>query len=168
MQDPDPELNFITAITDSQSQMRCYIAKILSNAPATDDVLQEANKVLWAKRDEWQQDTPFLKWAYRVCFFQAKAYLRDRSRERLVFDEDLVELLATDEVEYSDTDLQRALAACLAKASDTARELLVRRYVEGDSVKSLAERLALSPNALSQKLRRYRYQLQVCIENQTS
>ena len=73
------------------------MAKLLANSSSTDDVLQECNKVLWIKREEWDSETIFLKWAYRVCFFQVKAYFRNQSREKLVFNDELLEIMGREE-----------------------------------------------------------------------
>ena len=73
MDSPDTETLFVAELTKAQTKMRIYLAKLLANSPSTDDVLQECNKVLWVTRDDRDPETLFLKWAYRVCFFQVKA-----------------------------------------------------------------------------------------------
>ena len=62
----EQDSRFVNELTKAQTKMRAYIAKLLGNSPATDDVLQECNKLLWIKRKDWDPDTIFLKWAYRV------------------------------------------------------------------------------------------------------
>ena len=93
MQETDQDSLFVSELTRAQSKMRIYLAKLLANSPSTDDVLQECNKVLWVKSSDWKPETIFLKWAYRVCFFQVKAYFRNQSREKLVFNDELFDLL---------------------------------------------------------------------------
>ena len=93
MQESDQDSLFVSELTLAQAKMRNYLAKLLANSPSTDDVLQECNKVLWVKRSDWDPQTIFLKWAYRVCFFQVKAYFRNQSREKLVFNGELLDLL---------------------------------------------------------------------------
>ena len=97
MQETDQDSLFVTELTRAQAKMRIYLAKLLANSPSTDDVLQECNKVLWVKRSDWKPGTIFLKWAYRVCFFQVKAYFRNQSREKLVFNDELLDLLGSEE-----------------------------------------------------------------------
>jgi len=110
--DEELESAFVIEIAQSQPMMRSYLAKLLANSISTDDVLQEANKILWIKRADWDPETAFLKWAYRICYFQAKAFLRDAKRERLVFREDLFEVLAAEEPrDETPRERERALAA---------------------------------------------------------
>ena len=68
----DPDSVFVSELTKAQVKMRIYLAKLLANSPSTDDVLQSAIKFR-VKRKDWNSETIFLKWAYRVCFFQVKA-----------------------------------------------------------------------------------------------
>ena len=145
--------------------MRIYLAKLLANSPSTDDVLQECNKVLWVKRSDWKPGTIFLKWAYRVCFFQVKAYFRNQSREKLVFNDELLDLLGSEEPDNSaPKEREEAMNKCLDKIDSQERSLLLERYQGEMSVEQLAKREGLQPNTLSQKLLRLRHQLQVCIQ----
>ena len=54
---------FVSEVTAAQPKMRSYIAKLVANASSVDDILQESNRVLWEKREDWQEGTVFLKWA---------------------------------------------------------------------------------------------------------
>jgi RNA polymerase sigma-70 factor (ECF subfamily) len=165
MPTPDTESLFVAELTKAQVKMRIYLAKLLANSPSTDDVLQECNKVLWVKRDDWDPETIFLKWAYRVCFFQVKAYFRNQSREKLVFNDELLDILGK---EYPDQnnpkDREIAMNQCLGKLDNQDRSLLLERYQGELSVDQLAQREGISPNTLSQKLLRLRHQLLICIQ----
>ena len=165
MQETDQDSLFVSELTRAQAKMRIYLAKLLANSPSTDDVLQECNKVLWVKRSDWKPETIFLKWAYRVCFFQVKAYFRNQSREKLVFNDELLDLLGSEEPDNSPPkEREEAMNKCLDKIDSQERSLLLERYQGEMSVEQLAKREGLQPNTLSQKLLRLRHQLQVCIQ----
>ena len=165
MQETDQDSLFVSELTRAQAKMRIYLAKLLANSPSTDDVLQECNKVLWVKRSDWKPGTIFLKWAYRVCFFQVKAYFRNQSREKLVFNDELLDLLGSEEPDNSaPKEREEAMNKCLDKIDSQERSLLLERYQGEMSVEQLAKREGLQPNTLSQKLLRLRHQLQVCIQ----
>ena len=165
MQETDQDSLFVSELTRAQAKMRIYLAKLLANSPSTDDVLQECNKVLWVKRSDWKPGTIFLKWAYRVCFFQVKAYFRNQSREKLVFNDELLDLLGSEEPDNSaPKEREEAMNKCLDKIDSKERSLLLERYQGEMSVEQLAKREGLQPNTLSQKLLRLRHQLQVCIQ----
>ncbi|ADE53642.1 sigma-70 family RNA polymerase sigma factor [Coraliomargarita akajimensis] len=168
---PDSFLDdaFIVEISQAQVPLTAYVLKLCGNHHFAEDVLQETNVVLWKKRLDWDPATPFLKWAYRVAYFQTKAHFRDlqRDQKRLTFDNDLLDLLAEDEPQFhSMADLQDALNHCLGKMDTTKRTLLIRRYEGLDSVETIAAELEMSPNTLSQKLRRLRSRLAKCISTQ--
>ena len=166
MPTPDTESLFVSELTKAQVKMRVYLAKLLANSPSTDDVLQECNKVLWVKRNDWDPETIFLKWAYRVCFFQVKAYFRNQSREKLVFNGELLDLLGKEEPDDSATkERQEAMNKCLQKIDSHQRNLLLERYQGEVSVEKLANREGMQPNTLSQKLLRLRHQLLICIQS---
>ncbi|MEC8419953.1 MAG: sigma-70 family RNA polymerase sigma factor [Verrucomicrobiota bacterium] len=165
MQETDQDSLFVSELTRAQAKMRIYLAKLLANSPSTDDVLQECNKVLWVKRSDWKPETIFLKWAYRVCFFQVKAYFRNQSREKLVFNDELLDLLGSEEPDNSGSkEIEDAMNKCLDKINSQERSLLLERYQGEMSVEQLAKREGLQPNTLSQKLLRLRHQLLVCIQ----
>ena len=166
MEKPDQDSLFVSELTLAQAKMRNYLAKLLANSSSTDDVLQECNKVLWVKRSDWDPQTIFLKWAYRVCFFQVKAYLRNQSREKLVFNGELLDILGKEEPDESASkERQEAMNKCLRKIDSKERNLLLERYQGEISVEKLANREGIQPNTLSQKLLRLRHQLLICIQS---
>jgi RNA polymerase sigma-70 factor (ECF subfamily) len=165
MPTPETESLFVSELTKAQVKMRVYLAKLLANSPSTDDVLQECNKVLWVKRDDWDPETIFLKWAYRVCFFQVKAYFRNQSREKLVFNDELLDILGKDDpTEHNPKEREIAMNQCLGKLDNHDRALLLERYQGELSVDQLAKREGMSANTLSQKFLRLRHQLLICIQ----
>ena len=60
MDSNDQDSHFVNELTKAQSKMRAYVAKLLGNSPSTDDVLQECNKLLWVKREDWDPQTIFI------------------------------------------------------------------------------------------------------------
>ena len=165
MDSPEKETQFVAELTKAQTKMRIYLAKLLANSSSTDDVLQECNKVLWIKREEWDSETIFLKWAYRVCFFQVKAYFRDQSREKLVFNDELLDIMGKEDPDQTTPkDREVAMNECLQRLHDHDKSLLLERYQGELSVDQIALREGIPANTLSQKFLRLRHQLLTCIE----
>ena len=77
-------------LTGCQSQLYAYICSLTGNSIAAQNVLQEANLVLWDKAAEFDPSRPFLPWAYTFAYMQVLAWRKKRRRDRLVFDEDLM------------------------------------------------------------------------------
>lgn len=160
---------FLLEITESQTPLKAYIWKMVGNAHHVEDILQNTSVVLWQKRMDWDPETPFLKWAYRVAYFQTKAFLRDSAREkkRFVFNDALLDALAKDTPCFDSSEhLLDALGQCLSKLDQTKRSLLLKRYEADSNVEALATQAGYTPNALSQLLRRLRTKLSDCIAHQ--
>jgi RNA polymerase sigma-70 factor, ECF subfamily len=163
---------FVRRLTGCQPRLYAYITTLVLDSHEADDVLQQANLVMWEKLDEFLSCENFDALACRVAYFQVLAYRRDRSRERrrLLFDDQLIESLAT--VAGGQTNaLQGYLAAlrdCMAKLPDVQRELVRRRYEPGGSVNSIAADCGDSPNSVSASLYRIRKLLLACIRENLS
>lgn len=158
---------FVTQITRAQRQLHAFILSMVWNPAEADDVLQETNLVLWEKADEFDDQRPFLPWAMRFAQLQAMAWLkRNRRVQRVVFDDDLAQLLA--EEVAADEPLfearRKALAECLQKLGPEQRELIARRYEPDASVNAMADAGGTTPGAVSDRLRRIRRALLDCIQ----
>ena len=97
---------------------------------------------LWQKFDEFDATRDFRKWAFGVARYQALAYLRDRVRDRHVFDDALVHRLAEDAAAADQRhEAQReALDQCLQKLPAAQRELVLAAYTKGTRMDELAAR----------------------------
>lgn len=160
---------FVTQITRAQRPLHAFILSMVWNPTEADDVLQETNLVLWEKVAEFDASRPFLPWALRFAQFQALAWLkrRQRQQQRVVFDEDLVQLLADEATaELVFDDRRQALGVCLQKLSAEQRDLIARRYEPDGSVNVIAQAGGTTPKAISDRLRRIRHALLQCIQRQ--
>ncbi len=163
---PPPPAEFIAQITRSQRVLHAFIVSLVFHAADADDVLQEANIVLWRKAGEFDPTRDFLPWAMRIAQFQAMAHLKKKRRSRMSFDEELLALVAEEAIaEAGEADARRvALAGCLQKLPEDHRALVAQRYEPSGCVNDLAQRRGVTPKALSETLRRIRHGLLLCIE----
>ena len=123
---------------------------------------------LWQKAADWDPDTEFLPWAFTVARFTILSHCRDRKRDRLVFDEDVIQAMA-DEIEEAATafDYRReALAKCIKKLDHRQRGLLHDHYTICQSLRDIAEASGRSLSAVKMTLLRIRQQLSACIERE--
>lgn len=154
-------------IAGHQAALHRYILSLLPNSSLADDVLQETNLVLWRKAADYDPTQPFLAWAFGIARYQVMAARRDVGRDRHVFNDQLVDMLAD---EHADDDATRpmheALENCLGRLPHHQRELILARYEPGATVRFLAEARSQTPGALSVLLLRIRKSLEDCIERQ--
>lgn len=158
---------FVQLLTAEQFRLLQYIAMLLGDPHAANNVLQETNLVLWRKSGEFQPGTSFSAWARQVAYWQVQAYVRDRRRDRHVFSEQLIDQLANRDYETIDEAENRiALRHCLKQVSNSNLQLLRQRYEQGLSIASLAQRLGRTQSAVKVGLMRIRRALLKCIEKQ--
>ena len=160
------EERIVGLIARHQAELHRYILSLLPDRMLADDVVQETNLVLWRKAAEYNPAEPFLPWALTIAWYQVKAARRDAGRDRHVFDDSLVEILAAEhrEVDPVEGDLEQALERCLGELSEKQRQLILARYAPGASVQDLAAERNQSPTALSLSLMRIRKALESCVE----
>ncbi|MFI4873862.1 MAG: sigma-70 family RNA polymerase sigma factor [Blastopirellula sp. JB062] len=164
-----PKLNateqFIQLLTDHQNRLYGYIYSLIGDRNRTADVLQETNLVLWRKLDEFNPNQAFLPWAFSIARFQVLANVRDRKRDRMLLDTELVETLSSEAesmAEQFDTT-REALHRCMQTLSSRNRELIERRYFRAMPLTQIAEAISSSPGAIKVALLRVRKQLAACI-----
>ncbi|MEM7011093.1 MAG: sigma-70 family RNA polymerase sigma factor [Verrucomicrobiota bacterium] len=161
-----PNSEFLLQITDWQQRLFGYLVTLLGNVHDAHDVLQETNLVLWRKMEEFQEGTDFGAWARKVAWYQALAHLRDKKRDRHVFDDDVLEMIAEEEPENAgEEERELALRDCLAQLPEKQRKVIRCRYHDGDSVKKLAKDLGRKESAMKMMLMRIRQALMGCIES---
>lgn len=97
---------------------------------------------------------------------KALAFARDQMRDRLVFDADVMELLAAEVTSETDSYAaeREALDECLAKLDPTRRKLLEAAYAPGVRMDELAASLGRSPMSFYKALHRIRMTLMDCTE----
>ena len=160
---------YVKLLTGEQMNLLYYLTRILGDPQAAENVLQETNLVLWRKVGEFTMGTDFSKWARSIAIWQARAYVRDRNRDRHVFSEDLITQLSIRESHDAvESDARVALRECLKNIRDTNLEILRYRYEFGLRATVIAERVGRTETAIRALLLRMRKTLQGCIEAKLS
>lgn len=163
--DSDRSARFIALLTGVQSRLYAYLCTLLANADSARDVLQETNIVLWEKSADYDATRPFEAWAFRFAHFQALAWRKCQSRDRLVFDDVTLESLAAEfPAGHSAENELRALEECIGKLPEKQRALIERRYQSGDSVTGIAVNERKPANVVAAFLYRARKALAECIK----
>ena len=158
--------DFIRQLSASHNSLLAFILSLLPDIHAASDVLQEAHVEMWRKAEDFQPGTNFLAWACRIAHFKVLEARAKKRRSRLVFDDELVGMLAVEaeQHEVAASEVSGALEECLTQLSPRQRELVQNRYAPGGSVKKLAEKLGRSTQGLAVTLFRIRQSLLECIE----
>jgi RNA polymerase sigma-70 factor (ECF subfamily) len=161
-----PNAEFLLLLTNHQSALYAAIAALLGGVEGAQDVLQETNVALLEKASEYDSSRPFIPWAIAFARFQVLAWRKRQTRERLVLDEELVNALA-DRLSCSAPPSRQldALETCLGKLPDDWRRLVDARYLHGEAVQKIAQRMERSVNVVSVTLFRIRKALLNCMSS---
>lgn len=165
--DSDSE-EFVRLLTEAQGPVFGYILTLCPDRSRGRDLLQETNITLWKKAATFEEGTNFNAWACKVAYFHVLAFRRKMAREKLVFDDDILDYLAErNEDRFADDGPPKriqALQKCLTKLPDHHRKLVEARYQPKASVQNIAAEQGRTVGSVSQTLYRIRHNLMACIE----
>ncbi len=156
---------FLRAFTAHEPAVRAYVRRLVPARADADDVMQEVSVVLWEKFDTFREDGNFKAWAFGVARFEVLAWLRDRGRDRLVLDEEVVAKLAAESLdEEPRLERQReALEHCMKKVPEDQRALLMQAYQPESRIQEVARDSGRTVAGFYQWLHRMRRMLLECI-----
>jgi RNA polymerase sigma-70 factor (ECF subfamily) len=160
---------FVQRFAHHEPDLRRFIRSLLPTWTAVDEVVQQSAIVIWRKFDQYDPDTNFMKWACVIARFEALAYRRKMARDRLVFREDILELMAdegTEEIDSRQAE-HEALESCLREMPEKQRRLLTLAYTPGVKVAELAKEAGSTAAAFYMRLSRLRRGLAKCVESKT-
>ncbi|MBX7211678.1 MAG: sigma-70 family RNA polymerase sigma factor [Verrucomicrobiaceae bacterium] len=162
------QTRFIEELTWHQPALEAFCHANVARREDAREVLQATCVKLWEKAAEWRTDSAFLPWAFTVARFVALSHLRDRMRDRLVLDEDVVLAMAdeTADAAAAFSERREALEICLGRVKAEQRGLLHAHYLEGRSVRDLSQATGRGESAIKMSLLRLRQLLSQCIEQQ--
>ncbi|MGB4710441.1 MAG: sigma-70 family RNA polymerase sigma factor [Fuerstiella sp.] len=168
MPNPLDETRFIEALTRHQPALEAYCHANLANREDAREVLQATCVKLWQKASDWDPETEFLPWAFTIARFTILSRYRDQNRDRLVFDEDVIQAMSENTEEVATTFDQRreALARCMKKLDQKQAALLHDHYTANQSLREIAEASGRGLSAVKMTLLRIRQQLSACIDRQ--
>lgn len=162
------DIEYLQLVTLHQPAIYAYIRKL---APGADieDILQEANIILWEKSATFEKGTNFKAFAFRIAHLKTLEALRSAKRRQwLVFDSDLLEAIAAQQAPADNhaPDGQAALRKCMVDLSPENQRLIHARYTRRKSVREIATELGRSEGSLQQLFFRLRNTLRLCIAAQ--
>ena len=159
---------FVRIFAANQRRIHAFIMMLVPRAADADDVFQEVSLELWRKFDSFTIGTDFVAWANQFSrYLVLKHFAKQRRLGRLVFDERVLELLATEAASattHADDRLD-ALRHCLEKLPAKSKSLLAMRYESGlKTCREVAARLGRSADAVYKALSRLHDSLLECVE----
>ena len=163
----DRREEFVTLFVRHEAAIHSFVLTLLPDIDEAEEVVQQASLTMWRKFDQFTPGTSFRNWAFQVAKFTAMNHQTKMRRDRLRFEENLVELLADRAAERTEQleSQRRALALCIERLCEEDRRLLAGCYAEGNTIRNFAQRLGRTSNAVYKQLNRLRAALLKCIES---
>jgi RNA polymerase sigma-70 factor (ECF subfamily) len=166
IQETELHRRFLPRFALCESALRSFIRRLVPAPSDADDVMQEVCVVLWEKFGSFDEKADFRAWAFGVARFEVLAWLRDKGRDRLVLDEEVVLQLA-EEAESFEPALCRqreALEGCIQKVPPEQRSLLIQAYQTETQIHQVARQSGRTVPGFYQWLHRIRKMLLDCIQ----
>ena len=160
--------NFVRLFSKYEGNVRAFVSSLLPDWNGVDEVMQQTSLVMWRKSDQFNysgEDKSYLDWAFMIARYEVLKYRRKWATERLIFSEDVYELLAkeAEEVAVGQSEREKALKGCLQKLQESQRSLIQTSYADGISIKDAAAKVGRTPTGLYKALARIRKHLHNCI-----
>lgn len=142
-----PSTEFVQLFTRAQRPVFLYILSLIPRPVEAEEILQETNLVIWTKARQFQSGTNFRAWACQIAYFEVMKYRSRKHRDKLHFNPELLDLIATESLQQSELlDRRRqALAECLAKLREQDRILIQTRYWSGNNTLGDADAASVNP-----------------------
>jgi RNA polymerase sigma-70 factor (ECF subfamily) len=156
-------------VQEHQAGVRAFIRALGVDEAWVDDVAQETFLIAYRKLDEWDRTREAGPWLRGIARHLALNERRKAARRSRLVDRGLAEVMiehAEREPEAIATaaELLAALNSCLQELPQSGRDLIRRRYADGETAESLAARWKTRSDAMRQKLLRLRLLVKGCVE----
>ena len=163
---------FVGLLARHDQSIRRFIRSLLPSREGVDDVMQETALECWNKFADFKPASAadavddFIRWACVIARYKALSWQRDRSRDRLVFRESVIEQLAHSAMEHLEQrDLERrAIELCLSEMPDDQRRLVLSVYSPGQSIARIAAETGQRARKLYSKVNVLRKRLLACVQ----
>ncbi|MGN6727108.1 MAG: sigma-70 family RNA polymerase sigma factor [Tepidisphaeraceae bacterium] len=166
MSELDRVNTFIRLFTANEPRLRGFAMSLIPNRADAEDVLQQANLVLWQKFEQFQVGTNFFAWASRILYLESRDFRKRQLRSRIRFGDEFLEQIADEAATMADelSDRERALGDCIDRLRSDERELLRMRYQSDSDPAGIADTLGRSVEAIYTALSRIRRKLFNCVD----
>lgn len=163
---------FVALLARHDLAIRRFVRFLLPSRDGVDDVMQETALECWRKFTEFQPASSdaaadeFVRWACVIARYKAMSWQRDRSRDRLVFREAVIEQLSKSAHEALDhrAEKHQAVQACLERLTADDRRLVLSVHAPGESIARIAQETGEKVRRLYSRVNALRSMLLECIE----
>lgn len=157
---------FVRLVRQHERRMLGFAVSLLANVADAEDVLQEAITLMWERFGEFDPQSDFTAWAFRVLRFKILECRRGNQRLGFLLSDEMLDKIAA-EAQQMEPLLERqsrALAQCLEQLPPRDSDLTQKRYRAGVTMGQLTALFGLSEVTLRKHLRRILAGLKRCVQ----
>jgi RNA polymerase sigma-70 factor, ECF subfamily len=154
--------------TSAQRTVAAFVRTLVTDFHQSEEILQRVAVALVRKHGQYDRSRPFVAWAIGVAKLEVLAFFRQQSKDRLVFDDALVERIAESHqlAAQRSAPASQFLAECIEQLDGRARRAIQLRYSENLRTVQIARAMAITDGAARMVLSRARTLLRDCVEAQ--
>jgi RNA polymerase sigma-70 factor (ECF subfamily) len=157
--------HFMSLLTANYYLLHSFILTMVPNKTDAEDILQNTFMYLWEHFGDFRPGTSFISWATTIAKFQVMTYRKTKLRSKVHLSEEAMDLVAAESVKISAQMDERyeALEKCLKKLPEREFDFLKKRFIQGSSVKKIAQDIGASLNVVYKRIARLKGILLDCI-----
>jgi RNA polymerase sigma-70 factor, ECF subfamily len=153
---------------EAESAVQAYVFSAVSDFHDAEDVVQQVALTVARRFDEYDPARPFVAWTLWLAKSRIIDHYRQCERRQRIFSDTVLDQVAAVLVQRQPerSARQAALEICLEKLPVKSRHLLELRYLEENSIESVAASIGSTGGAVRVMLFRVRDVLADCIQTQ--
>lgn len=158
---------FLSLYFKNEADVRAFVRNGIQDYHDLAEIMQASTIVAWNKFEELDDpEKNFGKWFCVIARYEIMRFRRDKARDRLILDEDLLEKILAEGISEYDQRKETIeyLNACIEKLTPPSRQLLEIAYDSETAIKDFAKRMNKKADTVYQSLRRIRILVAECME----
>jgi RNA polymerase sigma-70 factor (ECF subfamily) len=162
----DRSERFAVLWAGTRQAVASYVFSIVRDRHHAEDMLNQIALVMLRRFEEDVHGPYFQKWAIGVARMHILAYRRGLAREKLVFTDEVLDIVGQEFAQMSDEleEYRAALGECFKDLTQRMKQLLELRYYENLMPGEVATKAGVSNAAARMMIRRARILLKECIQ----
>jgi len=156
---------FLELYSRDRDRLFGYIFALLPHQADAEDVFQRSSILLWNKFSIYDPERPFLPWACSLAHYEVRNFIRSTNRDRLQFDDELIDKLAdarSSQVDNGDERLE-VLRKCVQSLKQAERDLINVAYHGDTTIKEFVESTGGATQTLYNRISLVRRKLLNCV-----
>lgn len=157
---------FLHLLMLNQKRIFVFILSVVPHHADAEDIMQEATQVMWHKFREFNPDLDFASWGIGIAYYELLKFRRRYHRNQRILSEEAIQVL------YADPDMARetfderidVLQSCVRKLKPSDFQLVQQRYEQDATIKTMAERMGNTVQAVYKRMARIHQTLLSCVE----